>query len=58
MKLQIISNEGIVITEFKHVDKLDLSKNVDRFNILAFIRAAVKHGKLLDQARSDEKTRP
>ena len=57
MKLQIISNEGIVITEFQHIDKLDLSREVEGSRVLSFIRAGVKHGKLLDQADKDEKKR-
>lgn len=58
MKLIITSNEGIVITEFQNVDRLNLSKDVDGWRILAFIRAGVKHGKLMDQVNKDEKTRP
>jgi len=58
MKLIITSNEGIVITELKHIDKLNLSRKVVGFQILAFIRAGVKHGKLMDQVNKDEKKGP
>ena len=43
MKLQIISNEGIVVTEFNHIDKLDLSRDVDGWRVLGFVRAVKAH---------------
>ncbi len=55
MKLIITSNEGIVITEFQNVDKLNLKKDIDGWRVLGFVRAGIKHGKLLDQADKDEK---
>ena len=55
MKLLLVTNEGILMNTFQDVDRLDLSRDVDGWRVLGFIREGVKNGKMLNQVKHDEK---
>ena len=58
MKLQIVSDQGIVLDEFENVDDLNLYRSLGMWRILGFVRVGVREGKMLDQEKTNEKKRP
>lgn len=52
MILVLKTNEGVVIKEFKRVERLDLTSSTgkeDRYILLHWLRSSVKKGLWLDQ---------
>jgi len=49
MRLVATTNEGLVIDEFKHLEKLDLKTFKDKALMFTFLQKAIQKGRELDQ---------
>ena len=54
MRLIACTNEGLVVSELAHIEKLDLKTAKDKRRVMIFIHRVVRDGKELDQIRKKD----